>query len=75
VAANALAGPVLGVGCMLWAIREVGNPGLVQAVVATATLVSVPLSRRLEHRVFKIQYFAGALIAVAGVALLVLHEA
>ena len=55
--ANALAGPVFGVGCMLWAIREVGNPGVVQAVVATATLVSVPFSRRLEGRILRPNYF------------------
>jgi drug/metabolite transporter (DMT)-like permease len=73
VVANALAGPVFGVSCMLWAIREVGNPGLVQAVVATATLVSVPLARRLEQRVFGPQYFIGALVAISGVAVLVLR--
>ena len=65
---NALAGPVLGVSCMLWAIREVGNPGLVQAVVATATLITVPMARRLEGRVFGINYFVGAGLSISGIA-------
>lgn len=66
VVANALAGPVFGVGCMLWAIREVGNPGIVQAVVATATLVSVPFSRRLEGRSLRPNYFYGAALSILG---------
>lgn len=72
VLGNALAGPVLGVSCMLWAIREVGNPGLVQAVVATATLITVPMARRLEGRVFGINYFVGAGLSILGIAGLLL---
>jgi len=72
VVANALAGPVFGVGCMLWAIREVGNPGIVQAVVATATLVSVPFSRRLEGRSLRPNYFFGAAMSILGTAGLLL---
>ncbi len=72
VLANALAGPVFGVGCMLWAIREVGNPGVVQAVVATATLVSVPFARRLERRVLRPNYFIGATLSILGTAGLLL---
>ena len=68
VTANAVAGPVLGVSCMLWAIREVGNPGLVQSVVATATLFTVPLARHFERRIFRINYFIGSGIALAGVS-------
>lgn len=71
VIANALAGPVLGVSCMLWAIREVNNPGLVQAVVATATLFTVPVARHFESKIFNWNYFAGALIALAAMAALV----
>ncbi|MEX0330439.1 MAG: EamA family transporter [Puniceicoccaceae bacterium] len=73
VIANALAGPVLGVSCMLWAIREVNNPGLVQAVVATATLFTVPLAKRMERRIFRPHYFIGATASLAGVAGLVLQ--
>ncbi|MEX0322055.1 MAG: EamA family transporter [Puniceicoccaceae bacterium] len=71
VIANALAGPVLGVSCMLWAIREVNNPGLVQAVVATATLFTVPLVRHFERKIFSWNYFAGALAALGAMAALV----
>jgi drug/metabolite transporter (DMT)-like permease len=67
ILANALAGPVLGVSAMLWAIRETANPGLVQTVVATATLVSVPLAKRLELRQLSLHYFAGALLALSGI--------
>jgi len=71
VLGNALAGPVLGVSCMLWAIRQVDNPGVVQTIVATATLFTVPLARRLENRVFHWNYFTGFGIALIGVAGLV----
>jgi drug/metabolite transporter (DMT)-like permease len=70
--ANALAGPVLGVSAMMWAIRSVGNPGLVQAVVATATLFSVPLSRLTENRRFRPNYFLGTFLALSGVGGLLL---
>lgn len=72
VIANALAGPVFGVACMLWAIRQVGNPGVVQSIVATATLVSIPLSRKLEERRFGLPYVSGATISLLGIAALLL---
>jgi drug/metabolite transporter (DMT)-like permease len=72
VIGNALAGPVLGVTCMLWAIREVGNPGIVQAVVATATLISVPLTRWTENQTLRWHYYLGASISIAGTAGLLL---
>lgn len=68
IVGNALAGPVLGVSSMLWAIREVENPGLVQTVVATATLFTVPLARQLEQRRFGWPYFLGFALSFAGVA-------
>lgn len=74
IPANALAGPVLGVSCMLWAISLVDNPGLVQAVVATATLFTVPLAKRLEDRTFRANYFIGAAISLAAVAAMVIHH-
>lgn len=74
VMANALAGPVFGVTCMLWAIREVHNPGLVQSVAATATFFSIPFARRLENRVFTPRYFLGALLSLAGMAGLLLFS-
>ena len=71
VLGNALFGPVLGVSCMLWAIRLVDNPGVVQAVAATATLLTVPLAYRLEGARPGARYYAGCLIALVGIFLLV----
>lgn len=71
VAMNALFGPVLGVTCMLWAIRLIDNPGIAQAIAATATLITVPLARKFEGARPNMAWFAGSAIALAGVALLV----
>jgi drug/metabolite transporter (DMT)-like permease len=71
VVGNALFGPVLGVSCMLWAIRLVDNPGIVQAIAATATLLTVPLAYRLEGARPGTRYYAGCLIALMGIFLLV----
>jgi drug/metabolite transporter (DMT)-like permease len=71
VAMNALFGPVLGVTCMLWAISLVDNPGVVQAVAATATLMTIPLARRLEGARPNTWWFAGCATAIGGVAVLV----
>ncbi|TVR49343.1 MAG: hypothetical protein EA425_12400 [Puniceicoccaceae bacterium] len=68
VALNALFGPVLGVTCMLWAIRVVDNPGLVQAVVATSTLITIPFARALEKARPGLAYYIGCLLALSGVA-------
>ena len=72
VCANALFGPVLGVSSMLWAIRLVENVGLVQAIAATATLLTVPLACLLEGARPKRSYYGGAALALAGVAGLLL---
>ena len=69
---NTLAGPVFGVTAMLWAIREVGNPGLVQSVVACATLISVPLSHKFESHRFNRRYYLGAIISILGTSGLIL---
>lgn len=68
VVLNALFGPVLGVTCWLWAISKVANPGLVQAVAATATLMTVPLARRLEGARPERAYFVGCGMALIGLA-------
>ncbi len=74
VLGNALFGPVLGVTCMLWAISLVENPGLVQAVAATATLMTIPFARHLEQARPGFTYYAGCLLALAGTTgLLLLH--
>ena len=69
VSANALMGPVLGVTCWLWAVSQL-NPGIVQSIAATATLISIPASRLLESRKLGIRYFIGAPVAILGVAAL-----
>lgn len=68
---NALFGPVLGVTCMLWAIRLVDNPGMVQAVAATATLLTVPLAYLLEGARPGPRYYLGCGLALTGLFFLV----
>ena len=68
---NGLVGPVLGVTCWLWAVSLI-NPGIVQSVAAIAPLISVPVSRMLEKESLGIQFYIGAPIAIAGIALLAL---
>ncbi len=68
VGLNALFGPVLGIACLLWAIRLVGNPGIVQTVVATATLLTVPLARLLEGTRMGWNYYLGCLMALLGIS-------
>ena len=70
VGLNALFGPILGVTCMLWAISLVANPGLVQAIAATATLLSVPFAYVLEGARPKRSYYFGTLLALTASGLL-----
>lgn len=72
VALNALLGPVLGVTCLLWAVSMVANPGLVQAIAAGATLLTVPFARHLEGARPQARYFIGCAVALAGLAGLLL---
>jgi len=72
VALNALFGPVLGVTCLMWAVSLVRNPGLVQTVAATATLLSIPAARPLEGARPRLSYFLGVTLSLAGVAGLLL---
>jgi drug/metabolite transporter (DMT)-like permease len=67
---NALFGPVLGVTCLMWAVSLVHNPGLVQTVAATATLLTIPLARRLEGARPGRNYYLGSFLALVGVAFL-----
>ncbi len=69
---NTFCGPVIGVTCMLWAIRLVENPGLVQAVAATATLFSLPLSTGLPIPPRLLFYWLGTGLALFGTAGLLL---
>lgn len=66
VFANALCGPVLGVTCFQWALSTT-PAGVVQSIVATAPLVTIPLAMWLEHSRPRALYYAGAVLAVAGI--------
>jgi drug/metabolite transporter (DMT)-like permease len=72
VALNALLGPVLGVTCLMWAVSLVHNPGLVQTIAASATLLSIPAAHRLEGARPRLTYFLGVTLALTGVAGLLL---
>ncbi len=71
VLANALFGPVLGVTCWLWAVSLL-NPGIVQSIAATAPLISIPISRKLESHPLGSRFFIGAPIAILGITALML---
>lgn len=73
VGANALFGPVLGVTAMVWALQSL-QPGVVQAVAATAPLVSIPVARWLEGYRPPRAYYLGAVVAVVGLVLLALAQ-
>jgi drug/metabolite transporter (DMT)-like permease len=67
VALNTLLGPVLGVTCYQWALRN--NPaGVVLPIVATAPLLTVPIAWALERSRPTPRFWIGAILAVAGVA-------
>ena len=73
VIGNALTGPVLGVTCFQWALRTT-PAGIVQPIVAAAPLLTIPFAARLEGSRPRASYYLGTVIAVAGVAgLLVWH--
>jgi drug/metabolite transporter (DMT)-like permease len=67
VVLNTLLGPVIGVTCYQWALRN--NPaGIVLPIVATAPLLTVPISRAIEGGWPARRYWIGAVLAVAGAA-------
>jgi drug/metabolite transporter (DMT)-like permease len=66
VLANALCGPVLGVTCFQWALRST-PAGLVQSIVATAPLATIPLAMWLEHSRPRALYYVGAVLGVTGI--------
>lgn len=67
VLANVLTGPVLGVTCYQWALSTT-PAGIVQPIVATSPLATIPLAALLERTWPRPLYFLGAALAVAGVA-------
>jgi drug/metabolite transporter (DMT)-like permease len=64
---NALTGPVLGVTFFQWALRST-PAGIVQPIVAAAPLLTIPFAARLEGSRPRATYYVGAVLAVAGVA-------
>ena len=66
VAANALAGSVLGVSCYQWALKTSGT-GIVLPIVATAPIVILPFSYFMDGEKPSRRSFVGGVIAVAGV--------
>lgn len=67
VSANALSGPILGVACFQWALRST-PAGIVQPIVAAAPLLTIPFAAWLEGSRPRATYYAGAALAVVGVA-------
>lgn len=66
VLANVLTGPVLGVTCYQWALSTT-PAGIVQPIVATSPLATIPLAAWLEGGWPRPAYYVGAVLAVAGV--------
>ncbi len=64
---NTLLGPVLGVTCYQWALRS-APAGIVLPIVATAPLLTVPISRALELSRPSARFWIGAVVAVLGAA-------
>lgn len=67
VLANALTGPIAGVVFFQWALSTT-PAGIVQAVVATAPLLTIPFAAALERHRPHAGYYLGTGGAVAGVA-------
>jgi drug/metabolite transporter (DMT)-like permease len=67
VLANVLTGPVFGVMCYQWALSTT-PAGIVQPIVATSPLATIPLAALLERAWPRPLYYVGAVLAVAGVA-------
>lgn len=73
VLANAATGPILGVTCYQWALRTT-PAGVVQPIVAAAPLLTIPFAMLLEGARPRSAYYAGTVLAIAGVSgLMVWH--
>jgi drug/metabolite transporter (DMT)-like permease len=69
IAANALIGPVAGVGCYQWALATTPS-GLVLPIAATTPLLAIPITYWLEgDRPSKRSVFGGAVAVVGCIAL------
>lgn len=66
VLANALAGQTLGVTCMQWALKTTQS-GIVAAIIATAPIALLPMTRIVEGEKVGLRSALGVVIAVGGV--------
>jgi drug/metabolite transporter (DMT)-like permease len=73
ILANALAGPVAGVGCYQWALATTPS-GLVLPIAATTPLLAIPIAYWLEGDRPSRRSIVGAFIAVAGCIALTLNR-
>jgi drug/metabolite transporter (DMT)-like permease len=67
VLGNSATGPILGVTCYQWALRST-PAGIVQPIVAAAPLLTIPFAMWLEGTRPRPTYYAGAVLAIAGVS-------
>jgi drug/metabolite transporter (DMT)-like permease len=66
VLGNSLAGQMLGVTCVQWALEKTPT-GIVMTVTAMTPLILLPMTRIVDGEKIGVRSFIGALIAVAGV--------
>jgi drug/metabolite transporter (DMT)-like permease len=66
VVANSLAGQTVGVSCMQLALENT-SAGIVTAVIATAPILLLPMTRLIDGERIGVRSTVGALVAVAGV--------
>lgn len=66
VVANSLAGQTVGVSCMQWALENT-SAGIVTAVIATAPILLLPMTRLVDGERIGVRSSIGAMIAVASV--------
>jgi drug/metabolite transporter (DMT)-like permease len=66
VLGNSLAGQMLGVTCVQWALQKT-PAGIVMSVTAMTPVLLLPMTRIVENEKIGVRSFAGAVIAVAGV--------
>ena len=70
---NALFGPILGVTFLVWALQSI-SAGVAQSVQAVAPLIAVPFAFWLQGHKPPRLWYLGAVIAIAGLALLYLNS-
>jgi drug/metabolite transporter (DMT)-like permease len=72
ILANALAGQTLGVSCMQWALATSTSAAAVLVIVSTTPILVIPLAHFFEGERITLRAVLGTLVAVGGVAGLIL---